>query len=284
MPDNRCAIVLIVVTALLVSACSSTRMAYRYADWGIVWWVEDYITLTDNQKTELNQAIDSYRQWHCSTELPRYADWLSSLEADINNPPLNDQDMARWQSELLLALDRLMVEVTPVATALLTTLTDEQIDELTRNMAANQAEKEQEFLDPDPAIAKQQRKQRILERVERWLGTLNDEQKATIAAWNQTWGNQTEIWLDGRARWQQALLEVLEERGSEGFDAAMERLIRNHAEVRGERYQAMITQSKPALASLMRDLLAQSKPHQRSHLTTELADLRQDFQALICAG
>lgn len=284
MPHNRCAIVLILATALLVSACNSTRMAYRYADWGIVWRVEDYVTLTDNQKAELNQSIDAYLQWHCSTELPRYADWLSRLEADINNPPLNDQGMARRQSELFLALDRLMVKVTPIATALLTTLTDEQIDELTRNMAANQAEKEQEFLDPDPAISKQQREERILERAERLLGTLNDEQKATIAAWNQAWSNQTDIWLDGRARWQQALLDVLEDRHSEGFDSAMERLFRDHAEVRGEQYQAMITQSQPALASLMSDLIAQSKPHQRSHLTTELADLRQDFQALSCAG
>lgn len=284
MSHKRCAIVLILVTVLLVSACSSTRMAYRYADWGIVWWVEDYITLTDNQKTELSQSIDSFRQWHCSSELPRYADWLSNLESDISNPPLNDQDMARWQSEIFLALDRLMVEVTPIATALLTTLTDEQIDELTRNMAANQAEKEQEFLDPDPAISEQQREQRIVERVQHWLGDLNDEQKATIAAWNQTRGNQTDIWLDGRARWQQALLEVLEERRSEGFDAAMERLIRDNAEIRGERYQAMVAQIKPELASLMSDLLTQSKPRQRSHLTAELGDLRQDFQALSCAG
>ncbi len=284
MSHKRCAIVLILVTVLLVSACSSTRMAYRYADWGIVWWVEDYITLTDNQKTELSQSIDSFRQWHCSSELPRYADWLSNLESDLSNPPLNDQDMARWQSEIFLALDRLMVEVTPIATALLTTLTDEQIDELTRNMAANQAEKEQEFLDPDPAISEQQREQRIVERVEHWLGDLNDEQKVTIAAWNQTRGNQTDIWLDGRARWQQALLEVLEERRSEGFDAAMERLIRDNAEIRGERYQAMVAQIKPELASLMSDLLTQSKPRQRSHLTAELADLRQDFQALSCAG
>lgn len=277
-------LVLIVAFALLASACSSTRMAYRYADWGIVWWVEDYITLTDAQKAELNESIATYRQWHCSTELPRYADWLSGLEADIGNPPLDNQDLARWQSELLLALDRLLVEVTPIATALLATLSNEQIDELTNNMAANQAEKEAEFLDPDPAVALQEREERILERAERWLGSLNDEQRAIISAWNQARGNQTDIWLEGRARWQQALLEVLEERKSENFDSAMERLIRDSAEVRGERYEAMITETRPALASLINDLVVQSDPQQRGHLTTELSDIRQDFEALTCEG
>ncbi|WP_152208240.1 DUF6279 family lipoprotein [Marinobacter changyiensis] len=284
MRRSHVTIILITVLALLTSACSSTRMAYRYADWGIVWWVEDFITLTDSQKAELSQSIDTYRQWHCSAELPRYADWLGSLEADISNPPLEAQDVARRQSELLLALDRMLVEAVPIATALLATLSDEQIDELSRNMAANQAEKEAEFLDPDPAVALQQREQRILERAERWLGSLNEEQKATIAAWNRARGDQTDIWLEGRARWQQALLAVLQERQSETFGSAMERLIRDSAEVRGERYEAMITQSRPALASLMSNLVTQSKPQQRSHLTTELAELRRDFEALTCEG
>lgn len=282
MRSSYVTIILITAFALLASACSSTRMAYRYADWGIVWWVEDYITLTDSQRAELNRSIDTYRQWHCSTELPRYADWLGSLEADISNPPLDAQDVARRQSELVLALDRLLVEATPIATALLATLSDEQVDELTRNMAADQAKKEAEFLDPDPAVALQEREQRILQRAERWLGSLNDEQKATIAAWNRARGDQARIWLEGRARWQQALLEVLEVRQSEAFDSAMERLIRDGTEVRGERYEAMITQIRPALAGLMSNLVTQSKPEQRSHLTTELADLRRDFKALTC--
>ena len=284
MPRNYATIILLIAFTLLVSACSSTRMAYRYADWGIVWWVEDYITLTDDQKTELNQSIETYRQWHCSNELPRYADWLSGMESDINNPPLDDQDVEQRQSELFLALDRLLVEVTPIATALLATLTDEQIEELTRNMAANQAEKEAEFLDPDPVVAMQEREERILERAERWLGSLNEEQKKTIVTWNRARGNQTAIWLEGRARWQQALLEVLEERHSKDFDSAVTRLVRNNIEVRGERYEAMMTESRPALASLLSDLVTQSEPRQRSHLTTELADLRQDFEALACEG
>ncbi|MEX0603990.1 MAG: DUF6279 family lipoprotein [Marinobacter sp.] len=274
----------LIIAFTLLTACSSTRMAYRYADWGIVWWVEDYVTLTGDQKAELNRSIETFRRWHCSTELPRYADWLSELESDIDNLPLDEQDIAGWQSELILALDRLLMEVTPIATALLATLTDEQIDELTRNMAANQAETEAEFLDPDPTVSLQRREQRILERAERWLGSLNNEQKSTVAAFNRARGSQTAIWLEGRARWQQALLEVLQERQSERFNSAMVRLIEDNAEVRGERYQAMVSRSGPALASLMSDLVAQSKPQQRSHLTSELANLRQDFDALSCQG
>jgi hypothetical protein len=46
--------VLILVLAFGLVGCSSTKVAYRYADWGIVWWVEDYVSLTADQKQQLN--------------------------------------------------------------------------------------------------------------------------------------------------------------------------------------------------------------------------------------
>ena len=42
---------------LLLGGCSSTKMAYRYADWGIVWWVDDYIPMTAEQESRLEQDI-----------------------------------------------------------------------------------------------------------------------------------------------------------------------------------------------------------------------------------
>ncbi|TNE96637.1 MAG: DUF3549 domain-containing protein, partial [Gammaproteobacteria bacterium] len=48
------------LTMVLLAACSSTKMAYRYADWGIVWWVEDYVSLNDAQKQALNSDIEAF--------------------------------------------------------------------------------------------------------------------------------------------------------------------------------------------------------------------------------
>lgn len=62
-----------------LAGCSQTRLAYRYADWGVVWWVEDYISLTGEQEAQLSQDLEALRQWHCSAELPRYQQWLAVL-------------------------------------------------------------------------------------------------------------------------------------------------------------------------------------------------------------
>ncbi|GEM_PF-5984202 len=41
------------VLMLVLTGFSSTKLAYRYADWGVVWWVEDYVNLTGEQKATL---------------------------------------------------------------------------------------------------------------------------------------------------------------------------------------------------------------------------------------
>ena len=48
---------LLAVALLALAACSSTKLAYRYADWGIVWWVDDYIPMTGEQQAQLEQEI-----------------------------------------------------------------------------------------------------------------------------------------------------------------------------------------------------------------------------------
>jgi len=57
-------VALVLILAFLVTGCSSTRLAYRYADWGIVWWVEDFVTLTQPQKQQLNADIESLNNAH----------------------------------------------------------------------------------------------------------------------------------------------------------------------------------------------------------------------------
>ncbi|WP_166268795.1 DUF6279 family lipoprotein [Marinobacter caseinilyticus] len=272
--------VVVLALVFLMAGCSSTRMAYRYADWGIVWWVEDYITLTDTQRNRLNSNITEFKQQHCQAELPKYANWLTRLEQAIEQDTLSQATVRQHQADVFDALDRLTVEITPLATELLGSLSDAQVQELAQAMAANQADKEAEYLDPDPIAERRAREQRTLERAERWLGSLTDQQLETIHRWNQARGDQTRIWLDGRARWQQALLASLKARDVEGFADQVARLIQDSAAARGGAYQAMLAESRPALARLIADLLQQANPDQRQHLRGELAELKQDFYAL----
>jgi hypothetical protein len=277
-------LVLLAVTALFIAGCSSTKMAYRYADWGIVWWVDDYIPMTSEQESQLEEDILTLRDWHCSTELPRYSEWLTELKQDVRSGNLEQARVVYHQDQLFSFFPPLMDRAKPAATRLLSSLSDDQVRALANNMEESQAELEEEFLAEDSDQTREARAERTAERVERWLGPLNDAQTEIVQQWSNDRGRQTEIWLEGRRNWQEALLASLEERNSEAFPDTVDHLIDNNDQVRGARYQQMMAESRPAMADLMTDLLEQADTQQLDHLLERASSLRGDFDTLACTG
>mgnify|MGYP005854887427 CR=1 FL=1 len=276
-------LVLILVLAFGLVGCSSTKVAYRYADWGIVWWVEDYVSLTGDQKQQLNSDIEQLRQWHCSAELPRYQAWLDELESDVSSNRPDQATINYHQQQLFSFFPSLLERATPVAVNLLSSLSDKQVQELADNMAQSQQEMEEEFLADSPEATAKARADRTAERVERWLGALNSEQREIVEQWSANRGAQTEIWLQGRRDWQLALLEVLERRNEPTLAAELEYLILNSEEVRGEAYEAMMAESRLAMSSLMHDLILAGDDATLAHLKNRAVELNNDFGTLTCS-
>ena len=277
---------LVIISALvmlILAGCSSTTLAYRYADWGIVWWVEDYVTLTSDQEDTLNHDLNALREWHCAAELPRYRAWLDELEADIANGTPDVETIHYHQRQLMAFVPTLLDEALPVAVNLLKTLSDEQVEELARNMAQGQQELEQDMLAGTPEATARARAERTAERAERWLGNLNDRQLARVQQWSAGRGRQTEIWLQSRENWQQAFLVALERRNDPTFPNLIEELIMNPERARGPEYQAMMKESQQAMADLMHDLLQAGDQQQSQHLQAKASDLNSDFTVLTCS-
>lgn len=278
---NRALIIAMALVAL--AGCSSTKMAYRYADWGIIWWVEDYIPLTREQKSQLNADLDNLRQWHCSTELPRYQAWLDELEADLARGTPDVDTIEYHQSRLLGFVPDLLDRATPVAVNLLQSLSDAQVEALAEAMAENQRELEEEMLAGSAEETAAARAERTRERVERWLGNLNTEQEALVRSWSENRGRQTQIWLEGRENWQRALLSALEKRDSPAFEAQIRELIVHSERARGPAYQAMMQESQQAMATLMHDLINAGSDQHRDHLLARTDELNADFGVLTCS-
>ena len=269
---------------VLLAGCSSTKMAYRYADWGIVWWVDDYIPMTAEQESRLEQDIRGLRQWHCATELPRYSEWLAQLKSDVRSGDLSQSTVTHHQEQLLSFFSPLMERARPAATRLLSSLSDEQVQQLASNMEESQKDLEDELLADNPEQTREARAERTVERVERWLGSLNDRQRDTVNAWSEGRGQQTKIWLEGRRNWQQALIDTLETRDSDDFSDRVHYLMSNYEEVRGERYQRMMSDSRAAMAGLMTDLLQQADQRHLDHLLEKAATMQGDFDTLACTS
>lgn len=279
------ALIIVLTSLLILGGCSSTKLAYRYADWGIVWWVDDYIPMTSEQESRLEADIRELRRWHCSMELPRYSEWLAQLKNDVRERNF-EQSQLRWHQEQVFSfLPPLMDQAKPAITRLLASLSDDQVQQLEANMEKSQKELEDEYLADDPEQTRQARAERTIERAEQWLGSLNEAQRETVESWSRARGQQTEIWLEGRRNWQESLLKTLEHyRGNANFAMQINHLIDKNDQVRGERYQEMMGESRSAMAELMANLLKQADDRHLEHLVDRTRSLQGDFDTLACAG
>lgn len=278
-PANLPALTVVVLLAVLLSACSSTRLAYRFADRGVVWWLDDYVTLTREQKSDLRRDLRDMRGWHCESELPRYATLLEELRTEIRTSELPPERIGYYQSQAVDFVPPITQQLLPAVTGLLASLSDQQVAELTKSLRSRQQELEQEYLQDDTPEAASER---IEERTERWLGPLNQDQKRIISQWREGRDPQTRIWLEGRARWQAAFIDLLAQRHWLQFPERLEDLIINHDDYRGEAYRSMVAQNTPQLTRLVHDLLRHADDQHWQHLEKETSKLHRDIAALSC--
>jgi len=282
-PATLLRLALTLVLALAIVGCSSARLAYRYADWGTVWWMEDYVSLTGTQQQVLEQGVRDFRQWHCSQEMPRYERWLSTVIADANTAVLTDSARMEFHQEQLLGLLPALTEkATPMVVAFLKTLSDEQVQELAANMADRQQELEQDLLKRSPEATASARAERTAERLESWLGNFSDDQYFRIQRWSAAQAGQTDIWLEGRERWQQAFLAALQQRQQAEFASVISDLLQNPEQARGLDYQQTMAQSKNAMATLLSDLLAMGGEPASEQVRAKATELKSDVDVLTC--
>lgn len=269
----------IVLVAVVLGACSSTRLAYRFADQGVLWWVDDYITLTGDQKSALRNDLEALKAWHCETELPRYSAWLGELRQEMANGELPPERIEFHRQQVADFAEPLATRIVPMATRVLTGLSDEQVTELKSNMDREQEERKQEYLG---AGSREKSAERVTERAERWLGTLNERQQAIIKDWTAGRQEQTRTWLEGRGRWQKALAGMLEDRNQPDFDARLRDLILNAPDYQGEAYRNMLETNTHDLTQLAHDLLQAADERHWQTLQQNTASLKQDVTALAC--
>jgi hypothetical protein len=282
-PATLLRLAITIVLVLAIAGCSSAKLAYRYADWGTVWWMENYVSLTGAQQQALEQGVRDFRQWHCSRELPRYERWLSTVIADANSALLTNSARMEFHQEQLLALLPAITErATPMVVAFLKTLSDEQVQELAVNMADRQQELEQDLLKRSPEATASARAERTAERLESWLGDFSDDQYFRIQRWSAAQAGQTDIWLEGRERWQQVFLEALQQRQQAEFASVISDLLQNPEQARGLAYQQTMAQSKNAMANLLSDLLAMGGESALEQVKVKAAELKSDVDVLTC--
>ncbi|MGD8874980.1 MAG: DUF6279 family lipoprotein [Gammaproteobacteria bacterium] len=201
--------VIIILLAVLGSACSRAEFAYRNADWLLEYYAWQSVSINKSQLEQWRPLLQSTLQRHREEELPlvvAYLDLAGRTARQADATPgaacLVDAALLLYQRHARLAVE--------LGAPLLANLDATQIRHLAGHMAQRHQDNVERYLNPDPAQRQEARQERILERIENWTGDLNDDQRRRIRDAVDRTPDLSPLWLAQRAHRTDALLALLE--------------------------------------------------------------------------
>ncbi|WP_150303442.1 DUF6279 family lipoprotein [Pseudomonas saliphila] len=271
----------VALSALLV-ACSMPRLGYQNIDHLIRWKVNDYVSLTREQRRWLNAEVQAQHAWHCHLDLPRYRPLLmAARDAVLEEQPDPESLRAQlpaWKNEIDLTLQRML----PGIVELLRQLNAEQLEQLSSELSKKQAELRERYVEPDERSQIAERSERMQKRLERWLGRLNPAQTQRIDQWADQPSDRNALWLANRQHWQNVLHERLQARQAPDFPSDMAALLLQPQQFWLAPYREQQPAVTDATIRMLSDVMLQTRAPQREHLRRQVDSLLRELERVRC--
>ncbi|NWC11355.1 hypothetical protein HX776_21405 [Pseudomonas agarici] len=270
------------ILGLALFGCNRVGVAYRHLDVIIPWTLSDYVDMRREQKDWFKEHLKEHLQWHCTTQLPAYLEWLDRLRQMVENTQVSDAQLLARTVEAKAAIAQVARQITPSAIELLKGLDARQVAEMNEAFAKEQRERYAEYVAPPLDEQIRQRAKRMSKRLEVWLGPLSPDQQQRVIDWSTELGEQNRFWIANRAHWQAQLSAAVAERQNADFPQRIEQLLQHRDSLWTVEYRQAYERTEQSTRRLLVDLMAESTPAQRSQLLKRIADLRRDFSQLSC--
>ena len=198
----------IIGLCVLVAACSF-KTVYNQLDSLIPAYVEGLVSLDDVLEDRLEQRTEELLNWHRSTQLIRYADWLQEIQVDLyrgitlNDIRLHASNLETFWYSIVLKLNDEMIVLLPL-------LNSSQREELFESIDEKNADYRNEYIEISDAEKIEQFSERMVDSFENWLGDLDDVQLTLINATAAQLQSHAGLRLQQRIEWQRQIEIILE--------------------------------------------------------------------------
>lgn len=264
----------VLLLSFVILGCS-TKFLYRNIDWFVMTYIEDYVSLNDEQERLAEFSIKQLASWHKEYELPKYIAYMDELSAK----PLADID-ATWvklQSDRMRSYSRSIgKQAGPSLYALLMQLSDKQVVELLDNVAEKHQEYAEKYTTSEESEIREIYQERMEDALERWVGDITDKQKMQIVEWSQS----VEITAQDRIAQNQKMFVEFEtlfakREDSSYFQATYDRLLNDPESFYTPSLSQKMERNRPLTFQFIAELSQGLTDKQYQHLLAELQEWRE---------
>jgi len=256
-------------------SCSSTKLAYNYADFFVLNWFESYIDLNESQRSDFKKRVEIFFVWHRKSELPKVILFLEDIKFRYKGG-LKKEDISWISDQSKTFLGRILNHIDEDLVAILLTISDSQVLQAKEAML----EKEDDWLIKQSKMTSDELHSHILKRLyeflEDWMGNLEAHQRKQIAAWIKADPNWISIKLRNREKFQNDLIDILKYKHS--LKDNIYSWIRYPSSHWTQEYKKNIKDKKKEWEEITFKIDTNSLPRQRKRFIIKLDELIEDFR------
>ncbi|WP_135457348.1 DUF6279 family lipoprotein [Vibrio echinoideorum] len=270
----------LVLLVCFVFAGCGTKFAYNNISWFAVSYIEDFVSLSNSQESELEDRLDLLQQWHKETQLPLYISQLEAIQ-NLDRSDMNSTFIIDQSEQTKNHIRSIVNKFAPDIYALSMQLTPEQDNEFLKNFREKQQDYYQESLSLNDEDSRERYRNRLEDRLERWLGSVSKEQKNIIMAWSQEWINTNDNWRQYQNNTYQDLSILVEKKTDLHIaQPIIMKLLLNHEAYYPDDLEATLAKNMETSAKFLVDIAAVSSDKQWSYLMNELESLKSTLITL----
>jgi hypothetical protein len=276
--------VLVALTVLTLSACTTMRLGYNSANTLIAYRMNDWFDMSGELEAPARERLDTVLTWHRRDELPEYSRLLLSARERFADPaPFTPDQVLAMQKQVTQRLLRTGDKTADAFADLFPRFGLAQRKRLIARMDESNAEFSDKNIDISPQKLRKRRIDDMEDRFAFWFGKLDSAQRNRIEKWaDEAEPSGTERLAVRRMR-QTAFLNIVDagktvpvpeiNRKLKGFFADLENPVDTGVRDR-QRKQLQ------AWASLTADLINSASPAQRTRIQEKIKTMSDDFLTL----
>lgn len=274
---------LLLLSTVLLAACSMVQVGYNQLDRLIAWRLDDYLPLDSTQRAAVQPALTRWVDWHCSSQLPGYAGWLRQVDADLRA----GADVARIDTHIDTVLGFARTAASEAAREigpLFAGAKPEQIAALKRRFERNTREYVKDWVEPPAEDIVRERSTRLRERIENWIGRLTPAQRDIVDRWAHEVRSRSDDSLESRRRWQAAMADLLArtDLAPDTFRRELEAMFTAPERHWTPGYAQAFRDNRARAAQALSELSASLTDAQRRHLQREVSSFAAELDGITC--
>jgi hypothetical protein len=263
-------LVALALAALLAAACTFTQlaysnvpMAYNNAAPMVSWMVADYFDMSDDQKEFVRERVSRAFAWHRARELPEYRAFFERVLSQSEDN-ISVEEAATAHRELREYYHRALERLLPDMAEFLVRLDSLQVRQMEGRFNKDNRKIVGDANEAAPGERREKRLDRFATHLEQFVGSLNDAQRAMVAAYVTGQSELVDERLADRRYRQAGVLKLVQAKPPrDEAIAELRRLFIETESWRNADYQAKLRARDRRLFELISKLSASLTPEQR---------------------